>query len=107
MIVTQPGRVQTAVPGILNVVRDEVIIDLPTNAAARVVDVAPTVLYALGVPISRELAGEPLRQLFGGRQERVPRAYVPTYGRVRVAGRARDVRSIRDDRSVEESRYVK
>ena len=69
--------------------------DLPTNAAARVVDVAPTVLYALGVPISRELAGEPLRQLFGGADMNASRErYVSTYGRPFASPAAREGRPL-------------
>jgi hypothetical protein len=82
MVVTQPGRVQSAVPGILAVAQGGVAAEAAPDAAVRVEDVAPTVLYALGVPLSRELTGEPLRRLFGGAELNASRErYVSTYGR--------------------------
>lgn len=82
MVVTGPGRVQSAAPGVLGITPASAVVNLEPEARARVVDVAPTVLYALGIPMSRELAGQPLRDLFpdrrpGEAQER----YVTTYGR--------------------------
>jgi hypothetical protein len=95
MVVTQPGRVQSAVPGILGIGREGFGFDVPIHAAARVVDVAPTVLYALGVPISRELAGEPLRELFGGTDMNASRErYVSTYGRPFASPAAREGRPL-------------
>jgi hypothetical protein len=45
------------------------------------VAVAPTVLYALGVPLSRELPGGALLSLFDRRfVDRFPARYVATYG---------------------------
>jgi Type I phosphodiesterase / nucleotide pyrophosphatase len=82
MVVTQPGRVQSAVPGILGVAQEGLPADPGSDATARVVDLAPTVLYALGVPLSQELSGQPLRQLFGGAALNGSRErYVSTYGR--------------------------
>jgi hypothetical protein len=82
MVVTQPGRVQSGATGILGVTQDHVAVDLPAGVTSRVVDATPTVLYALGVPLSRELAGQPLRQLFGGADLNASRErYVSTYGR--------------------------
>ena len=47
----------------------------------RATDVAPTVLHALGVPISRELAGQPLTALFNASfMRRYPVREVATYG---------------------------
>jgi hypothetical protein len=43
------------------------------------VDVAPTIWWRLGLPLSRELAGRPATDLFGAPAS-VDR-YVPTYGR--------------------------
>lgn len=44
-------------------------------------DVAPTVLYYLGLPISRELQGEILAEAFtDGVQEELPLSYVASYG---------------------------
>jgi hypothetical protein len=82
IVVTQPGRVQSAVPGILGFAQDGALPAPAPDAAARAVDVAPTVLYALGVPLSREFPGQPLRQLFGGAGLNASRErFVSTYGR--------------------------
>ena len=82
MVVTGPGRVQSAAPGILGVTHTRASFDPAPGAGARVVDVAPTVLYALGIPISRELAGQPLRDLFPDRRlAETQERYVTTYGR--------------------------
>lgn len=51
------------------------------RALARVTDVAPTVLYALGLPASRALAGRPLVHLFDEAfQARYPLRTVASYG---------------------------
>jgi hypothetical protein len=82
IVVAQPGRVQSGATGILGVTQNHATIDMAAGQTARVVDAAPTVLYALGVPLSRELAGQPLRQLFGGADlNRSRERYVSTYGR--------------------------
>jgi hypothetical protein len=95
MVVTQPGRVQTAVPGILGVDQEGVSVDLSSGTGARVVDAAPTVLYALGVPLSQELAGQPLRQFFGGPDMNASRErYVSTYGRPFTSPAAREGRPL-------------
>jgi len=44
-------------------------------------DVEPTIAYALGLPLSRELTGRPLNNLFGSSFARIPSRDVPTYGR--------------------------
>jgi hypothetical protein len=82
MVVAQPGRVQNGAIGILGVRQGEQTADVPASGTARVVDAAPTVMYALGVPLSRELAGQPLRVLFGALDLNQSRErYVATYGR--------------------------
>ena len=58
---------------------------------AQATDVAATVLYALGVPISRTLAGHPLVSLFTDSfSSRYPVRYVATYGPPRSGLAARD-----------------
>jgi hypothetical protein len=53
-----------------------------SERGATAVDVAPTVLFALGIPLSRELAGAPVTGLFpSGRFGNQPQRYVATYGR--------------------------
>jgi hypothetical protein len=91
MVVTQPGRVQTSTGGLFAVapqLRDSVMGDVAmVNEPLRVdnpggslpVDVAPTIWWRLGLPLSRELAGKPATDLFGGPAS-VDR-FVPTYGR--------------------------
>jgi hypothetical protein len=83
IVVTGPGRVQSAAPGILGITHAiNASTDRKEDANARVVDVAPTVLYALGIPMSRELAGQPLRDLFPDRRINEPQErFVTTYGR--------------------------
>jgi arylsulfatase A-like enzyme len=51
---------------------------IPGSETASVLDLAPTVLHLLGVPLSRELTGRPLSTHVV--LSRVP-APVPTYGR--------------------------
>ena len=70
-------------------------VDIPAGVTARVVDAAPTVMYALGVPLSRELAGQPLRVLFGGADLNASRErYVSTYGRPFTSPAAREGRPL-------------
>jgi arylsulfatase A-like enzyme len=78
--VTEPGRVSGKVPGTVAIFggpgnRGQSTIPGDT---ASVVDLAPTVLHLLGVPLSRELAGSPLSTHVA--VARVP-APVPSYGR--------------------------
>lgn len=79
MVVTGPGRVHASASGLFAL--------SGTGAAARAiidadsVDAAPTVLFALGIPLSRELAGHALASLFDRPfVERYPPRSVPTYG---------------------------
>ena len=81
MVVTSPGRVQTPAAGMFGVIYPGGALDLKEGASAAVVDVAPSVLFTLGVPLSRELPGTPAKALlfeerFGKREQR----YVDTYG---------------------------
>jgi len=91
-IVTLPGRVQTPSEGIVAIApaaADSVQSDLTVRAGAAeaeplavssAVDIAPTIYYALGIPLSRELAGTPVRQLLGHSAPE-PDRFVSTYGR--------------------------
>jgi arylsulfatase A-like enzyme len=52
-----------------------------SHTDTRAVDIMPTVLYALGVPLSRELAGRPVTELFDGSfLSRYPARFVSGYG---------------------------
>jgi hypothetical protein len=80
VLVTAPGRVTAGANGRLMIrgsaARTDRIID------AHATDVAPTILYALGVPISRTLAGIPLADLFAEPfVARYAVRYATTYGR--------------------------
>jgi hypothetical protein len=86
MIVTAPGRLTAAANGRFVVTGG--LARAGSRLDARATDVAPTVLYALGLPISDALAGAPLPALFDqGFVDRYPARHVPTYGR-RDTGRA-------------------
>jgi hypothetical protein len=80
MIVASPGRIETATPGMVGVTyADGDIYGRPT--VRPVTDVAPTVLHLLGIPLSRELSGEPIRTLMMDETRRQETRYVSTYGR--------------------------
>lgn len=61
MLVTQPGRVAQPTAGLLAVSGDPAS---STQTTADVTAVAPTVLYALGVPVAGDLASRPVTALF-------------------------------------------
>ncbi len=79
VIVTEPGRVGTAAEGLMGVGGD---VAAARTVAARQTDVMPTVLHALGIPISRELAGAVSTELFTPEfLRRYPVRQVAAYGR--------------------------
>jgi hypothetical protein len=79
-VVTAPGRVAGGGEGRLGA-RGTIVRDGATIQGS-VTDVSPTILYALGVPASRETAGSPLLGLFSDTfTTRYPIRHVPTYGR--------------------------
>ena len=85
IVVTQPGRVTTPGDGLL-------AISGPgaggTGPSAEVTSVAPTVLFALGVPVARDLASPPAINLFSGDfVASHPVRDVATYGRRQVTPR--------------------
>jgi hypothetical protein len=80
VVVTEPGRVTAAADGLMGVMGRSAA--PKREVAGRVTDVAPTVLHALGVPVSRELAGSALSALFSEDfVRRYPVRLVETYGR--------------------------
>jgi hypothetical protein len=86
-VVASPGRVQTTSEGLFAAAGDGVNMRLQ-DGSARSMDVMPTVLHALGIPISRELAGRPLVEMFSAAfARRSPIRDVSTYGSP-AAGRA-------------------
>ena len=90
IVVTLPGRVQTPSEGIIAIApssEDSGEANLTVRAStveplavSSMLDIAPTIYYALGIPLSRELAGTPLRKLFGAASTE-PDRFVTTYGR--------------------------
>lgn len=88
LLVTQPGRVQSPGGGLLATVpsNHEPLLTGPAHPPERgtPLDVAPSVLNTLGVPLSRELGGRPLR-----RYQSTATRYVTTYGRPFIANAPR------------------
>jgi hypothetical protein len=79
-IVASPGRVESDAAGLF-VALGEIANTRLKDGTARATDVMPTVLHALGVPISRELAGRPLIEMFSAAFARqAPVRQVRTYG---------------------------
>jgi len=88
LIVTAPGRAGDAAGGRL-AARGEAFA-AGNSVSATATDVAATVLYALGLPISRTLAGQPLVSLFTESfARRYPVRYVATYGPPRAGAAER------------------
>ena len=87
MVVGLPGRLKTSTPAVLAVSGPNV--RAAASTGARLHDVVPTVLYALGLPMSDELEGQPLTMFFDPAfVERHTVRHVPTFGR-RAAVRTR------------------
>jgi arylsulfatase A-like enzyme len=86
LVISQPGRVRrvTAGQGDLHDGRlaargAHIAPNLSGHADA--MDLAPTILYALGVPASQDVTGKPILDLFTRAfVERYPVRYVSTYG---------------------------
>jgi hypothetical protein len=79
IVVTEPGRVSSAADGLMGMGG---AVASSRAVAARQTDVMPTVLHALGVPISRELAGTVAMDVFTPEfVRRYPVRQVASYGR--------------------------
>jgi hypothetical protein len=79
IVVTQPGRVAASAAGLFGASGS--IVAPASDVQARAVDATPTILHALGIPISRELPGAPLLSLFSPEfVRRYPIRQVATYG---------------------------
>jgi predicted AlkP superfamily phosphohydrolase/phosphomutase len=79
-VVAGPGRLSARSPGALAM--RGVAAHGDARADARVTDVMPTILYALGLPHSRELPGRPLQELFvSDYAAKYPVREIATYGR--------------------------
>ncbi|MBA2305153.1 MAG: alkaline phosphatase family protein [Acidobacteria bacterium] len=83
IVVAQPGRITTIDHGLM--VASGETAAMGVRAEGRPADIAPTVLHALGIPISRELAGRPIAALFSSDfTARFPIRDVDRYGRRRA-----------------------
>ena len=78
VLVTQPGRVERPGAGLIALSGQDAG---PARVTAPPTGVAPTVLYALGLPIARDLASSPILELFARPfAESRPVRQVDTYG---------------------------
>lgn len=81
VVVAEPGRIATITHGLL-AVSGQGAGQVRADARARAIDIAPTLLHILGIPISRELAGRPVLEVFAPELvSRFPVREVETYGR--------------------------
>ena len=104
MLVMQPGRLASSPHGLLAV--DGRIAAPSVSGDMRAVDIAPTVLHALGVPISRELAGRPAMGLFAADfVARFPVREVATYGERQADAAVREGQPL-DEEMVERLRSL-
>jgi type I phosphodiesterase/nucleotide pyrophosphatase len=88
VVVTEPGRLNASATGMLALTGGPA--RPGARAEARAVDVMPTVLHALGVPISRGLAGRVLTDLFTPEfLSRHPVRQVDAYGSPSTSGTVR------------------
>jgi hypothetical protein len=79
VVVTEPGRVRAAAEGLMGLTGR--VVAANRQSAARATDVVPTILHALGLPVSRDLAGAPVVGLFNETfTARYPVREVDTYG---------------------------
>ena len=79
VVVTHPGRLTSQSRGMFAITGT--IAGSGVTVDARAVDLAPTVLHTLGIPVSRELAGAPIVGVFlPSFMARFPVRDVPTYG---------------------------
>jgi hypothetical protein len=93
LVMTGPGRVQTPSAGLIALVGGPS--RSAASASARMTDVMPTVLYLLGVPMSREIRGLPVLPLVSHSfAERYPVRDVPTYGPPRLTQAPREGRPL-------------
>jgi Type I phosphodiesterase / nucleotide pyrophosphatase len=88
LLVTQPGRVGES--GAARLSARGAAVRAHDVSASAATAVAPTVLYALGIPIGRDLPSAPLLELFDPQfTTRYPVRFVATYGRPSVVPASR------------------
>ena len=104
LLITQPGRQASASVGTLSISGGLAAATIDGEIAA--VDVAPTILHALGVPVSRDLAGRPALLLFTREfAGKFPVREVSTYGERRPRGAVREGQPL-DEEMVERLRSL-
>ena len=104
MLVMHPGRLAATSQGALAI--DGRIAASSVGGDMRAVDIAPTILHILGVPISRELAGRPVMPLFSREfAERFPVREIGTYGERQASGAIREGQPL-DEEMVERLRSL-
>ena len=82
IVLTEPGRVESITHGLM-IMRGR-IAGTSARTDARAIDVAPTILHALGLPIGRDLAGAPVLSAFSADfASRFPVRPVDSYGQRR------------------------
>jgi hypothetical protein len=80
VIIAHPGRVTQPADAVFALAGPPA--DPAATARGTLADIAPTILHALGIPISRELTGNPLPQLFSAEFRSTHQVrHVETYGR--------------------------
>lgn len=80
LLLTQPGRLGSIDHGLMAARGAYAATEV--SAGGRAIDIAPTILHALGVPVSREFAGAPVLGLFSRPfVQRFPVREVESYGR--------------------------
>lgn len=103
-LLTQPGRIESTSQGLLAVAGARAGTTISSNG--RAIDFAPTVLYALGVPVSRDLSGAPLLGVFSADfVKQYPVRQVDTYGQRVAPGRAGDAQPL-DQEAIERLRSL-
>ena len=104
VMVTQPGRLPSGSQGLIAAVGR--LSSSGGDNQVRPIDVAPTILYALGLPLSKELAGRPLVSLLEPAiVQKFPVREVPTYGARRARGAVRHGQAL-DEEMVERLRSL-
>jgi hypothetical protein len=104
VLLTQPGRRSSPSYGTFTLAAP--IAASRTDGTLAAVDITPTVLQALGVPISRELAGRPALQVFAPAfVSRFPVREVATYGAPNASGAVRHGQPL-DEEMVERLRSL-
>ncbi len=79
-LIAQPGRIATITHGLAAAAGENAAVGI--DLEARTTSLAPTILHALGVPVSRELVDRPLMQVFADDfARRFPVREVESYGR--------------------------